>query len=927
MNRFRKFYSLKSALLFPIFCFWQIVCIYAQDKEILISGDYSNLPLKDVILDIESKYPYQFYYLSDWDSLSVSINLSDVSLQLFLDEMSESTGLSFFSHSNGKVIVTSGINISPKVDGLDSSINNAQENFSVLFDQSGIFEEDEIDEIEQIIIEIGDISDRNKGNTATIAGYLKVADTGEPMIGATVSIKDPVMGVVADQYGYYSITLSKGTHEIHFNSIGMKATKRQVVLYGDGILNLGLKDEIVALKEVIVSAERDNVDNLQTGVASLNMQNIKDIPTMFGEADIMKIALMLPGVQTVGEGASGFNVRGGGIDQNLILLNDVPVYNTNHLFGFFSVFNPDVISNANLYKSGMRARYGGRVSSVFDVALREGNKKKFSAKGGISPATAKVTVEGPIKQDTSSFIIGVRSTYSDWILSLLDDPALRNSNASFSDLTARFNFQIDPKNTLILAGYHSRDRFQLNSDTIYRYFNSNLALQWRHTFSNQLYAITSIAYANYTYNLTGGEEGISGFEMDYSINDTSLKTNFNYFPNARNRMSFGLSSTWYNLHPGEKRPLGAASLVDKVSLATESGVETAIYAGNEFEMNSRLSFYAGLRLSMFTSLGPAESFVYNPEGPKEIVSILDTISYKSGEPIKTYGGPELRFSTRYKLSADVSVKFSYDRTQQFIHVLSNTVSVSPTDTWRLSSPHIKPQVGDQVSAGIYKRFFGTGIEASVEGYYKRVKNVLEYKDGASLLLNEVLETEVINSLLKAYGLEFLIKKKTGKFNGWLSYTYSRSLVRAKGTYPSERINSGEFFPSNFDRPHVLVLVSNYKFNRRISTSLNVTYNSGRPSTIPQTEYQFNGQPLVFYTNRNEFRIPDYFRVDLAVNLEGNHRVHKRVHGSWSLSIYNLTGRDNAYSVFFKTQNAEIKGFKLSVFSQPIPTITYNFQFR
>jgi hypothetical protein len=705
----------------------------------------------------------------------------------------------------------------------------------------------------------------------------------------------------------------------------MKSVKRQVLLNSDGALNVELRDDIISLREVVVTGESDVIENLQTGFANINMKNIKQIPSIMGEADIMKIALTLPGVQTVGEGAAGFNVRGGSADQNLVLLNDVTVYNTNHLFGFFSVFNPDVIASADLYKSGIGAHYGGRVSSVFDVALRDGNKKKFTAKGGISPVTAKVTIEGPIKKDTSSYIFGVRSTYSDYLLSLLDDPNLRNSTGGFLDVVGKVNHRINDKNDLILSAYHSRDRFKLNSDSLYEYFNTNAALQWRHTFSNRLQSITSVSFANYNYNLTSDQNAVNAFDLRYKIDDYSFKSEFSYFLSERGFMKFGLSAKLYQLQPGKKLPLGGESLVEPIILTEEKALESGIYGSYEYTFNRKLSVYGGLRLSMFNRLGPGQEFIYQPDSPKEKETIADTVLYAKNENMKTYLGPELRVSGRYKLKDDLSLKVSYDRMYQYIHVLSNTTAISPIDQWRLSGPAIEPQIGDQYAVGLYKTFFGTSLEMSIEGYYKRVKNVLEYKDGASILLNEALETDIVSAESKSYGVELLLKKQSGKLSGWLSYTYSRSLIQADGEFSAERINSGEFYPSNYDKPHSAVLITNYKINRRVNIALNVNYSTGRPATFPVVQYQFKGQPFLQYTDRNQYRIPDYFRMDLAVNFEGNHKVHKKIHGSWSLSVYNLTSHPNAYSVFFRNDSGEIKGYKLSIFRNAIPTITYHFQ--
>ncbi|MDA0194569.1 MAG: TonB-dependent receptor [Bacteroidetes bacterium] len=918
--------------LMPFFLLMLINSLYAQNSIIEITCNYADTKFRLVAEDMESRYPIKFFYSSDCDSIPVNASLNNASLELFLQTVHLNTGLNFFLHGDRNIITTRKFEIKNKLSenffenkpGIVDTLANIYNILDQLREISG---DDENNSIENRIFEIGDISQRYRQDEGTIAGYLREATTGEPIIGASITIREPVIGVITDQFGYYSFTLPKGRHELFFNSIGMKKTKRQVMLYSDGNLDVDMIEDIVALKEVVISGERENVDNIQTGLARLNIQSIKQIPTILGEADIMKIALTLPGVQSVGEGATGFNVRGGATDQNLILLNDVPIYNTNHLFGFFSAFNADVISEANLYKSGIQANYGGRLSSVFDVALRDGNKKNFSVKGGISPVTGRVTVEGPIKKDTSSFIVGLRSTYSDWILGLMDNPDLRNSTGSFSDVIAKVTHQVDSKNSVVFSGYHSRDRFKLNSDTLYRYFNSNMAVQWRHSFNNKIYNVTSASFANYHYELTSDLNPAIAFDLNYRINQTSAKTDFNYFPNTRNSIRFGLSTSWYSLKPGSKHPLGAESLIEAVDLQKENGVETALYFGNEYEVNPLLSVYGGLRMSFYNAVGPGKKFTFQDGFPKEVDFISDTITYKGGKLLKTYGGPELRLSARYKLSQDVSVKLSYDRMRQYVHMLSNSTSISPTDTWRLSDQSIKPQIGDQIATGIYKTIFGTGVEISLEGYYKRLQNILEYKDGADLLLNEVLETDVIRARGKSYGVEFLLKKNTGKFNGWLSYTYSRALVKANGAFASERINSGNYFPSSFDKPHNLVVITNYKFNRRINASLNLSYSTGRPITYPLTKYKFNDQPYVFYTDRNKFRISNYFRMDFGINFEGNHKVKKLAHGSWSFSIYNLTGRDNAYSVFFRSEEGQIKGYKLSIFANPIPTLTYNFHFR
>ncbi|MDA0195136.1 MAG: carboxypeptidase-like regulatory domain-containing protein, partial [Bacteroidetes bacterium] len=633
---------MRKFLLIQFFLLGFVKVSFAQTGTIQISCDYTNTQFDSVVKDIEERYRLKFFYSSEWDLLPVSATLNNASIEFFLQAVTESTGLHFFLKGEESIVVTKELEIRNKLskyffESTAVSTDTISSFYSILDQLRNTSYTKE--SIENRLHEIGNISLRYRGNEGTIAGYLREATTGEPIIGASISIREPVIGVVTDQFGYYSFTLPKGRHELHFNSIGMKTTRRQVMLYSDGNLDVEMIEDIVALKEVVVSGERENVDNIQTGVARLNIQNIKQIPTVLGEADIMKIALTLPGVQSVGEGTTGFNVRGGGTDQNLILINDVPIYNTNHLFGFFSAFNADVISSANLYKSGIQAHYGGRISSVFDVALRDGNKKEFSVKGGISPVTAKVTIEGPIKKDTSSFIVGIRSTYSDWILGVLDDPDLRNSTASFSDVIAKVTLQVDSKNSLVFSGYHSRDSFKLNSDSLYRYSNSSLAAQWRHSFNNKIYNVTSASFVNYSYELTTNYNLVNAFELDYHVNQTSVKTDFNYFPNTRNSIRFGMSTSWYNLTPGKKSPLGPNSLVETLDLGKENGVETALYVGNEYEISPVLSVYGGLRLSYFNSLGPGKEYSFLSDQPKEVEFITDTISFGSGLR-KSYGGPE-----------------------------------------------------------------------------------------------------------------------------------------------------------------------------------------------------------------------------------------------------------------------------------------------
>jgi hypothetical protein len=770
----------------------------------------------------------------------------------------------------------------------------------------------------------GRISEKEYTN---LAGYIRDIETGEPLVGALIYIEKPRIGVATDQYGYFSLTIPKGKHELLLQCIGYKDSKRQIVLYNEGTLDIEMLEDIIPLKEVIIEAEKDiNISGMQMGLDKLDAQSMKKVPPILGEVDVLKIALTLPGVQTVGEGANGINVRGGTADQNLMLLDETPIFNPTHLFGFFSSFNPDIIKSVELHKGGIPAEYGGRISSVFEVQTKEGNNKKFVGSGGISPVTARLAFEGPIIKDKLSYLVGGRSTYSNWILKQLPNPNIKNSKASFYDFFGKISYELNDKNSIYAQGYLSNDEFKFNSDTTYQYSNENASLQWKHVFNNKLYGVFSGLYSGYHYNIASNKNEVNAFDMDYSIQNYGGKLDFSYFPNSKHKIDFGISSLYYALAPGTLSPQGSASLIDPIVLENEQGLESAVYIGDKFDINQRLSLYVGLRYSLYNYLGPKTVSEYAEDGPIEDATKTGETSYGENELIQTYHGPELRLSARYALNEDNALKLSFNRMRQYIHMLSNTTSISPTDIWKLSDTQVQPQLGDQISLGYYRNFKNNTIEGSVEGYYKNIDNLLDFKSGAQLILNEQIETDIVSGLGKSYGVEVLLKKKTGKLNGWISYTYARAMIKVDSEYLSERINQGEFYPASFDKPHSLNVLTNWKFSRRLSVSGNIAYSTGRPITYPIAKYNYIGTERLHYSERNQYRIPDYFRFDLSLNVEGNHKVKKLNHSSWTFAVYNLTGRDNAYSIYFVSEEGKVKGYQLSIFANAIPTITYNFRF-
>lgn len=890
--------------------------------EPLISLRLNQQPFSILVNEVERQTPFRFFFDPvQVDSLFITVNANQVPLAELLDQALLNSGYRYAIDGNQYVYITTD---DPILTDLPSNFFKGGPIDSTRFFDMSRFKDSESKKTETIIV-IGKRGTNTKPS-ASIAGYVRSAQSGEPIIGASVMIEKPLIGVATDANGYYSLTLPKGNHVLKIRSMGMKNIDRSILLHADGMLNIALEEDVLPLKEVIVESERDaRVMGLQMGLEKIDIKTMKQIPVALGEVDILKAVLTLPGVQSVGEATVGFNVRGGATDQNLILFNDAVIYNPSHLFGFFSSFNADLLKNVELYKSGIPAEYGGRISSVLDVTTREGNKKKFNGSGGISPITGRLALEGPIIKDKSSFLVGVRSTYSDWLLKQIPSTLVKNSEAAFYDVNLNLHHEFNEKNSVSLTGYLSKDRFKLQGDTTYAYQNQVLSGRWRHLFSNKLLGVLTGNFSGYDYTISSENNPVNAFELAYTIKQVQGKVDFSYFLNPKHTINFGGGVIDYHLEPGTLQPSGSESLVLPDILQHEQALEGHVYVGDHYEVTPKLSVYGGLRYTFFRNYGPRDVFVYQP-GVKDVSTIIDTVSVAAGKSVANYNGPEIRISGRYSLTRNASLKLSFNRLRQYIQMLSNTTAITPTDIWKLSDAYIRPLVGDQISLGYYQNFPKKSIELSAEAYYKTMQNFLDYKGGAELILNHHIETDVLNADGIAYGAELMIKKSSGKLNGWFSYAYSRSLLKTQGETEAETINRGEYYPSNYDKPHAINLIGNYKFNRRISFSLNMVYTTGRPITLPVAQYTLEGSGRLLYSDRNQFRIPDYFRTDLSLNLEGNHKIKKLAHSSWSLSVYNLTGRRNAYSVYFTSENGVVKGYKLSIFGNPIPTITYNFKF-
>ncbi|MDB4904801.1 MAG: TonB-dependent receptor [Mucilaginibacter sp.] len=901
-----------------------------QSTAKLISVNFQQATITQFISELESKSSYHFYYdRVQFDSLKITLQVNDKPIETILDLAFKNTDF-YYAISQQQIFLTKGRQI--KTELATGFLEVAPSEKEVKQTSAVADYTDEKDKkvpeatTENKLYEIGIKTNSIKQGNAILTGYIRDIKSGEAVVGASIFIASSKAGVATDKFGYFTITLPRGRHTLIIRGLGMRDTRRQILLYSDGKLNIEMQEQINSLREVKISADKvANVRSVELGVTRLDIKNIKQIPTAFGEADVLKVVLTLPGVTSVGEATTGFNVRGGSADENLILLDGATIYNPAHFFGFFAAFNPDIVKDIELYKSSIPEKYGGRLSSVLEITNREGNKKIFTGSAGLGLLTSRFNIEGPIIKDKTSFIFGARTTYSDWLLNLLPQ-AYKNSSASFSDFNLDISHQINDKNNLYLSTYLSNDKFRLNSDTTYSYSNKSVILKWKHNFNSKLYSVISGGMDRYQYDVSSTANPVNGFDLAFHINQTNLKADFNYYLNSKHTINFGLSSILYQNSPGTFEPNGSRSLVLPQVIATEQALESALYLGDKYDVNTNLSISAGIRYNIYNYLGPQTVDQYAPNLPKEAGNVLDSTTYKKGQFININQAPDIRISARYLLNDNLSVKAGYNTLHQYIHLLSNSTSISPTDVYKLSDPNIKPEYGDQVSLGFFQNAKANTIEMSVEGYYKRLRNYLDYKSGAVLLLNQHIERDVINTDGKAYGVEFLVKKTAGKLNGWLSYTYSRTFLKQNDPNAGELINNGNYYPANYDKPHSFNFTGNYKFTHRYSISLDIAYSTGRPITLPIAKYEYAGSERVFYSDRNVYRIPDYFRSDFSINIEGNHRVHQKTHNSWTIGVYNLTGRQNAYSTFFTEQSGVISGYKLSIFATPIPFINYNIRF-
>ncbi len=925
----------KITLLFFLLAFqYNIQSQVISDK---VSVELKNANIKTAIQNIEQTSYFKFYYDEKWlesDSTSITKQYKEVRIAELLEDVFQNTNINFFVAENKVILTNNSIIYNELADDYFGIPLERDENglalapvFYQQFDSVKKTNSRNPNKNIKDIILIGKEVKNQKKKSYILSGYVRGGKNKGGIANIVVKIPNTEFSTITDNDGHYKLQVPPGISTVETETFAYDKVSKKIMVYNDGTLNFMVVDNINQLDEVLINTNKSkNAKAAITGVTTIDAEGIKNVPLVLGERDILKVALTLPGIKTSGEGSSGYNVRGGKEDQNLFLLDNAVLYNPSHFFGFFTALNPYTTKKVDIYKGSIPAEFGGRLSSVFDITSKTGNFNKFEGEAGIGPATSNVMISTPIVKGKSSLVAGGRASYSNWILKSLDDEKLKNSQASFYDFILKYNHKINANNDIEATAYYSHDKFSVSSDSLYKYSNRLATLKWNHTFNEKNKGSLLFTNSEYRFNIDYQPDGVNAFDFGYKINDTQAALKMIYLYSEKHKISYGISTKLYGINPGYLNPKNPESILVPIEIDKERGLESAIYVGDNFKVTDKFLVDFGLRYSSFAALGKSTQRVYDENLPISDATVVETKTFGNNEVIKRYGGFEPRVAARYFITDDFSVRASYDKTYQYIHLLSNNTTQSPTDIWKLSDLNVKPESAQQFSLGLYKNLKNDELELSVEGYFKKSRNILDYKVGADLLLNHNIETELLQGDGKAYGIEVLLKKQVGRLNGWLGYTYSRSLIRLNSQFNEEKVNGGKFFASNFDKPHDFSAVLNYRITKRYSFSSDFIYQTGRPITYPVGKYDYGNAQYTVYSDRNKFRIPDYYRLDVGLNIEGNHKIKKLTHSFWNISVYNVLGRNNPYSVFFVTDKGQIKAYKTSIFSVPIPSITYNFKF-
>lgn len=880
--------------------------IFAQEiPAIEINRSFSKLPFNQMVTQIKELHRIEIYYKPEWVE---TVTLPEIEQPVLLDDFLTKLLSPFDLHH---IVFQGNIVIMP-----------------------GKLQVAESNEVAGSIFIIGNPLEKGKFKTAILGGTVLEGKTNLPIPGVQILCENLLKATSTNSEGKYQIELPVGNHRIKYSFMGLTDEEREIVIHGPGDLNVELYEKSISLDEINISAERpeDNFRSTSMGMVRLSMKSINKLSVLMGEPDIIKSMIMLPGVQSTGENASGFNVRGGNSDQNLVLIHDAPVFNTSHLFGFFSMLDPGLVSDVTLFKSGVPSRYGSRISSVMNVELRKGQTKKIKVNGGIGIINSRLSAEGPVNEKIT-FMVGARSTYSDWMLKLLNNYQLSQSSAYFYDFNAKLDYTINAKNRLSLFGYGSKDFFNYFGNAQYGYDNLIGSAKWSQIFNNNNSGALSINVSNYNANIVDFSHQNVEYNLNTGINQQQISYHFSSNSIARHKFNTGFSSVRYQIEPGQSTPYGETSIAIPIDMQDEQAFELGFYAEDEFDLTPELAVIAGVRYSAFLITGPDEVKQYRPDSPLNNETITGSHTIDAGKLSNYDHGLEPRLALRYEFRNNSSLKIGYNRTMQYIRQISNSASITPADYWKASDSYLHPLIANQYAIGYFKNINDNMYETSLELYYKDIQNEVDYKNGAQLVLNPNLEQVLIHGIGRAYGAEMLIKKSKGDLTGWLAYTYSRSFKQIDGTFAEEQINRGEWYKSNYDKPHDFTVVLNYKLSRRFTFSSNFTYSTGRPATYPEQKYSMGAYEIISFSDRNKYRLPDYHRLDMAFRYEGSLLKHQKWRSSWTISVYNVYGRNNTFSVFYEKQIPSHLNnyrnyalYRFSVIGVPVPSFTYNFWF-
>lgn len=883
--------------------------LMGQEQEFpKITTNFSGLSLRNILEQLDEGTPFTFYYKrSDLPTNSYeTLVFQDTPLNEALDQILDNTTLSFIAYRDQAIVIL------PR--------ELARQTFTA--DYFKAKEAATVETEEQPGLRVGNIRRLSTDGNATVRGVVRDAETRQPVIGASVTWEDLELGTITGVDGEFEFTIPAGIHYLRVSYLGYEDINSAVRVLSDGEIRLSMEKGAIELDEVTVSANRadNSVESVQIGVANIDVESVKKTPALLGEADVVRSLLLTAGVTSVGEGATGFNVRGGDVDQNLILQDEAILLNSSHALGFFSAFNTDLLQNVQLYKANMPAQFGGRLASVMDVELKQGDMEAFKIRGGVGPVTSRINFEGPIVKDKVSFIGGFRSSYIDWVLDLAENIEVQRSTAFFYDANFGITARLGDNNTLLLSGYGSEDEFTYNEDFGFDYSTYQGQAKLRTQIGESSLNNLSVVYNQYK---SGRVDigGLEGSRLNNNVDYIKIKDQFTFSPSTQLRTDVGISAISYTVEPGDLEPFDEESTIEESLLEEEKGLEAAAFINGEYNFNQALQLSAGLRLSYFAFLGPKTVTEYNDPDNPSLNSVTGTTSYGSGESIATYFNLEPRASLRYRLNPSTSIKGGYSRTVQYINQIFNSDAPTPVSQWQLSTNYIKPTKSHNYSVGFFKNIKNDSWETSAEIYYRDVDQLFDYKDFANLTNNAQLETELLPGIGRSYGLELSVRKKVGEVYGSLTYTLSRSERQIEG------INRGEWYPSNFDKPHDLSFVFNYQPNRRNTLTVSFVYGSGRPTTPPVGNYiTNNGLVVPVYAERNAARIPDYHRMDIAYTLGKGYKRDKKIQTSWTISLYNVYARRNAFSVFF-TQAAfqGAQANKLSILGTMFPSLTFNFE--